>query len=110
MADQQFDNNLRGALWQNDKKHPKQPEFSGHVEIGGVKYHVDMWDTNKDRPSPYYTIKLQNFAEWQAEREAYKANRGAGGATGRRAPQAERPREQPQNYGNDFIDDETIPF
>lgn len=93
MSNQQYDNNLRGALWKNDKKHPKAPDFSGHCEIDGVKYHVDMWDTEKDRPSPYYSIKLQNFDEWQAERERYKQGRG-GDQSRTRAAQVDRPRDE----------------
>lgn len=107
MSGQQYDNNLRGALWQNDvpKRHEKAPDFSGHVEIDGVKYHVDMWDTGADRPRPYFSMKLQNFDEWQAERERYKQGRGEQGRTNTRArPSAQRAVEPPAEQP-DFDDD-----
>lgn len=39
-----YDNNNRGAIWQNkEKKTPTQPDFKGQAIIEGVEYWVNAW-------------------------------------------------------------------
>ena len=46
--DKQYDNELRGVLFVNEKKNPddpdcKLPNLTGHIEIKGVKYSLSGW-------------------------------------------------------------------
>ena len=46
--DKQYDNELSGVLFVNDKKDPndpnvKQPNLTGHIQIKGVKYSLSGW-------------------------------------------------------------------
>jgi hypothetical protein len=45
MSDQNFSDELRGALFKNKNKRPdkKDPDYTGLCEIEGVKYYVDSW-------------------------------------------------------------------
>jgi uncharacterized protein (DUF736 family) len=44
-ADQQtFNNELRGALFRNDKgDNPARPDYRGNCEIAGQKYKISAW-------------------------------------------------------------------
>jgi hypothetical protein len=54
-----YDNNLRGVLWQNDKgDNAGRPDYKGHCEIGGVKYWVSLWKKAKDG-KPYCTLQFE---------------------------------------------------
>ena len=46
----QYDNNLTGVLFINDKKqNDKHPDRKGSCEINGVKYWVSGWDRQTKR-------------------------------------------------------------
>lgn len=39
-----YDNNLRGALFKNEKKQKEtHPDYRGSITIGGVEYWLDAW-------------------------------------------------------------------
>jgi len=41
---EQFENNLRGVLFNNDKrKSDASPDMTGHLEIEGTEYWVSAW-------------------------------------------------------------------
>jgi len=41
----EYDNELRGAMWKNDRKRPdkRDPDYTGNCQIGGVEFYVDSW-------------------------------------------------------------------
>ena len=42
---QQYDNNMRGALFPNgDKEKQTQPDYKGNCEIEGVHYWIAAWE------------------------------------------------------------------
>lgn len=44
MADQQYDNTNRGALFVNEqKKSLNSPDFTGNINVNGVEYFLSMW-------------------------------------------------------------------
>jgi hypothetical protein len=44
MADQQYDNEMRGVLFkQREKKSDRSPDYTGEVQIDGVKYRLSGW-------------------------------------------------------------------
>lgn len=111
MAEQQYDNELRGALWEKERKSDKAPHFEGKCQIRGEEFQVSVWDTGEGGRRPAFKLRFKPMDEVLAEREAYKAKQGgSGGGYSRRAPaQAERPREQNLPLDAGMIDDE-IPW
>lgn len=44
MAEQSYDNELRGVLFRNDKKEDeKHPDYRGQCQVEGIEYWVDGW-------------------------------------------------------------------
>ena len=40
----QYDNNMTGALFTNDRKtNPKQPDYTGRIEVDNVEYWLAGW-------------------------------------------------------------------
>ncbi|MDZ4802688.1 MAG: hypothetical protein SGI92_31390 [Bryobacteraceae bacterium] len=79
MSNQQFDPEMRGVVFPNDKAgNERRPDWRGHVVINGVKYWLSMWDGfSQDKNQEYKNIKVERAED---------------------RPQAEqqRPRESPQ--------------
>lgn len=40
---QQYDNELRGVLFRNDKKAENHPDYRGNAQINGVEYPISAW-------------------------------------------------------------------
>lgn len=62
MADQQYDDELRGALFKNKDKQPgdSRPEYKGMLTIGGVKYELAAWlRTAKSSGQKFMSLKLE---------------------------------------------------
>lgn len=78
----QYDNNLRGALFKNDRKETEQhPEYTGSCEINGQKYWVSAWiDTIKGGESKGKKYMSLKFA-LKTDRESSGPN-----AASQRAP------------------------
>ena len=55
---EEFDNNLRGALFVNDKKEKKnQPDYRGQCEVNGVEYWISGWKKkSRTDGSPYLSL------------------------------------------------------
>ena len=59
MAEKQFDNELRGALFRNDrKKTDKHPDFTGNVQVEGVEYWMSAW-TKQGAKGSFLSVSLQ---------------------------------------------------
>jgi len=63
----QYDNNLRGALFKNNKRtNDKQPEYTGNCEINGQEFWVSAWVKESQNGTKFfsmaYTPKEQNVA------------------------------------------------
>ena len=44
MSDQQYDSNMRGQLFRNDRKEqPNHPDYNGSCEIEGKEYWINAW-------------------------------------------------------------------
>lgn len=111
MAEQQYDNEMKGAAWVKERKSERSPHFEGNCQIRGEEFQVIFWDTGESGRKPALKFQFKPMDEVRAEREAYKARQaGSGGGYSRRAPaQTERPREQNLPLDAGMIDDD-IPF
>lgn len=53
----QYDNNLRGALFKNNKRtNEKQPEYTGNCEINGVEYRVSAWVKESQSGTKFFSM------------------------------------------------------
>jgi len=58
---QQYDNELRGALFRNDKgDNPKRPDYRGRCMIGGKQFRMSGWLKTSHNGDRYMSIA---FAE-----------------------------------------------
>jgi uncharacterized protein (DUF736 family) len=56
----EFDNNRRGALFENDKQgNPKRPDWRGQCEIDGVKWWVSAWEQRSKKGQPYLALRFE---------------------------------------------------
>lgn len=81
-----YDNTNRGAIWPNKRKEKDtHPDFTGSLDVDGTEYWVSAWRRKKDAkdgaPSLSFSIKPKEES----------------------AP-------KPEPAGNDFDDDQDIPF
>lgn len=57
---EQYDNNLRGVLFHNDKgDNPKRPDMTGNVEIDGTKYKISAWNRQSKNGNLFLSLALQ---------------------------------------------------
>ena len=55
----EYDNNLRGALFRNEKKEKEnQPDYTGNVEVEGTKYNMAGWMRDAKSGKKYMSISL----------------------------------------------------
>ena len=58
MADQ-YDNNLRGVLFHNDKgSNANRPDMTGNCEIDGTKYRIAAWNKLSKNGNQFLSISL----------------------------------------------------
>lgn len=58
MADQ-YDNNLRGVLFHNDKgDNANRPDMTGNCEIDGTKYRIAAWNKISKTGNQFLSISL----------------------------------------------------
>lgn len=101
MAGRQFDNNMRGTLFKNDRKESaNHPDYNGSCEIDGVEYWVNAWvkESKKDGKK-FFSMSYKPKEE----------RRGRGGTDFSKAPaRGGGGQREPGRYERE-VDDE-IPF
>lgn len=55
----EYDNELRGALFSKEKKNDKQPDFDGQIVIGGTEYRLAAWRRKSKKGVWYMSLKAQ---------------------------------------------------
>lgn len=59
LMDKQYDNNMKGTLWRNNKrKNDDSPEFTGNITINGVKYWQSAWVEQSKDGRKYFSQKF----------------------------------------------------
>jgi uncharacterized protein (DUF736 family) len=55
-----YDNDLRGALFKNDKKEKENhPDYKGNCEISGVEFWVSAWIKEAESGRKYLSLSFQ---------------------------------------------------
>jgi len=63
-----FDNNLRGALFRNDKKESDDhPDYRGSCEINGTEYWISAWLKVSKAGAKFMSLSFKDKAEPQAK-------------------------------------------
>lgn len=103
MADQQYDQNNRGALFVNDRKQSdKHPDMNGKININGVDYWLSGWWKQTQR-GEILSLSLGQPVNQQQQQAPQAHTRGRG------RQQTQQP--EPQGYGgSDGFEDRDIPF
>lgn len=103
MADQQYDQTNRGALFVNDRKQSdKHPDMNGKININGVDYWLSGWWKQTQR-GEILSLSLGQPVNQQQQQAPQAHTRGRG------RPQTQQP--EPQGYGgSDGFEDRDIPF
>lgn len=75
---QQYDNELRGTLFKNDKEgNEARPDYTGSCQIGGVEYRMAAWIKESKNGNKFMSFKFDpkegNAAKPSAHQQA-KAN------------------------------------
>lgn len=56
----QYDNNMRGALFKNDRKEKDtHPDYKGQCEINGVEHWVSAWLKDKKDGGKFLSLSFQ---------------------------------------------------
>lgn len=65
MSEKEYDNNLRGALFQNSERREgkKDPHYRGQCEIGGKEYWVSGWKKKSKNGDPYLSLSFSQKKE-----------------------------------------------
>jgi hypothetical protein len=112
---QEFDNELRGSFWINEhKRNPKQPDYTGRCQIGGIEYEIAMWEREGGGRSPVFTCSFEERAAAQARRAQYGENKRSEREAQPRSTPAQRartsePKKTAPSQEEAFHDDD-IPF
>jgi hypothetical protein len=91
-----YDNNMRGVLFKNDKKQSdKHPDYKGNAEIEGVEYWVSAWIKTSGKGAKFMSMSFQAKEEQPAPQQTSRP------PASRQAPPSEP--YQP-------VDSDSIPF
>jgi hypothetical protein len=60
MANKEWDNNMRGVLFVNDKKGiPTRADYTGTCEINHVEYWMDVWLAKSQYPDLFSNVRFR---------------------------------------------------
>jgi len=56
---QQYDNELRGALFKNNKRtEERQPQYTGNVQVEGREYWLSAWVKESKTGTKFFSLSL----------------------------------------------------
>jgi single-stranded DNA-binding protein len=108
---QQYDNNMRGVLFENDRKETdNHPDYTGKCEVDGVEYWLSAW-VKPGRNGDFFSLSFKP-KEGEQRQQAPSSNRRP--AQSARPTERLRQQQTPQRQsrpaqGFDDMDDD-IPF
>ena len=114
---QEYDNNMHGALFDGDPQKDTDPDMRGQCEVDGVEYWVAAWWKKSKKVGDFLSFALTPKDEQSNQRNDRRgpsrgpssAPRGRGGPPARRDDPQERRSDRGRD-GDDEDDGERIPF
>ena len=79
MTDKQYDDEMKGVLFNNQTDNPNAPNIKGECKIDGKTYEIAGWRNTSKAGKTYYSLKFQ---------EPWTGNKG-GGDTDNLVPEPE---------------------
>ena len=68
----EYDNNMKGVLFKNEKTKDTQPDATGTIVIDNVEYGISAWNNTSKGGKNYQSIKVttkEEMAEFKKKRE-----------------------------------------
>ena len=68
----EYDNNMKGVLFKNDKTKDTQPDATGTIVIDNVEYGISAWNNTSKGGKNYQSIKVttkEEMAEFKKKKE-----------------------------------------
>ena len=68
----EYDNNMKGVLFKNDKTKDTQPDATGSIVINNVEYGMSAWNNTSKGGKEYQSIKVttqEEMAEFKKKKE-----------------------------------------
>lgn len=68
----EYDNNMKGVLFKNDKTKDTQPDATGSIVIDNVEYGISAWNNTSKGGKEYQSIKVttqEEMAEFKKKKE-----------------------------------------
>lgn len=95
---QQYDQELRGALFKNEKKaEERDPDYTGNMQVEGVAYFLDAWLKKSAAGKTYMSCRL-------------KPKKAPANPPAREPVKQTRDQQRAHSQGFDSYDDEPPPF
>ena len=68
----EYDNNMKGVLFKNDKTKDTQPDATGSIVINNVEYGMSAWNNTSKGGKEYQSIKVttqEEMAEFKKKKD-----------------------------------------
>ena len=62
-----FDNTNSGALFKNDKKSDKQPDYRGPLNVDGKDFEVAAWLKKSKAGASFMSLSIQEKDSWKKD-------------------------------------------
>ncbi len=60
MAEQQYDNTNRGAIFKNDRKEKDtHPDLGGTINVEGKDFYINAWKKESKGGKPFYSLSVK---------------------------------------------------
>ena len=67
-----YDNNMKGVLFQNEKTKETQPDYTGSIVVEKKEYRLSAWNNTSKAGKEYKSIKVttqEEMAEFKKKKE-----------------------------------------
>ncbi len=60
MAEQEYDNTNRGAIFKNDRKEKEtHPDLGGTINVEGKDFYINAWKKESKKGIPFYSLSVK---------------------------------------------------
>ena len=98
------------ALFENEKEHDRQPDFTGKCKVNGKEYRLACWWSESRSGTRYLSGKISEFKERSAAPSGGAPRRMSDAEFERERERRKKTNPRPAASKFDFPDDDNIPF
>lgn len=74
-----YDNNMRIALFTNEDRGEKGPSLNGKLTVDNVDYEVSLWTRTSKAGKKYWSGEIQKEGAWKSRNSGEQDKSGASG-------------------------------